>query len=432
MSGSAERRRIQVAAPLPNTQQAMRRRNLSLVLHAVAAHGPLSRAAVAARVGLTRAAVSTLVDELIRDGLLVELGPSRPGTVGRPGSALQLNEHGPAGLGAEIGVDHLAVCAVDLAGRIRARTELASANRDRPPAPVLTQLAGLVRQVAAEAELGGLRPVGLAVAVPGLVARDSSLVVRAPNLGWEGADIGPELRAALPGLPVTVDNEANLGALAELWRGGHDPAPRDFVHVSAEIGIGAAVVLDGQLLRGTHGFAGELGHVPVRPEGPECACGGRGCLEQYAGEEAVLRASGLSPEEAAARHPGPGGRIAVLAVRAASGDQLARRALRGAGSALGIALAGAVNLLDPEKVVLGGALTPLAPWLLPALERELGRRLTDPARPGSGAVTVSRLGPDGPLLGAASSVVQAVLDDPAGFRDPAGAGEPAGIRGSDA
>ncbi|MBI0377438.1 ROK family protein, partial [Streptomyces albiflaviniger] len=75
---------------------------------------------------------------------------------------------------------------------------------------------------------------------------------------------------------------------------------------------------------------------------------------------------------------------------------------------------------------------PLAPWLLPALERELGRRLTDPARPGSGAVTVSRLGPDGPLLGAASSVVQAVLDDPAGFRDPAGADEPAGIRGSDA
>ncbi|MBU3871085.1 ROK family protein, partial [Streptomyces sp. 4503] len=297
------------------------RRNLSHVLLAVAAHGPLSRASVAARVGLTRAAVSTLVDELIRDGLLVELGPSRPGTVGRPGSALQLNERGPAGIGAEIGVDHLAVCAVDLAGRVRARTEIASANRDRAPAPVLTQLSSLVRQVAAEAELGGLRPVGLAVAVPGLVARDSSLVVRAPNLGWEGVDIGPELRTALPGLPVTVDNEANLSALAELWRGGHDPAPRDFIHVSAEIGIGAAVVLEGQLLRGTHGFAGELGHVPVRPEGPECACGGRGCLEQYAGEEAVLRASGLSPEQAAAQHPGPGGRITVLAVRAASGDQ---------------------------------------------------------------------------------------------------------------
>ncbi|MFI0819404.1 ROK family protein [Streptomyces sp. NPDC021098] len=408
-----------MAAPLPNTQQAMRRRNLSLVLHAVAARGPLSRASVAAGVGLTRAAVSTLVDELIRDGLLVELGPSRPGTVGRPGSALQLNERGPAGIGAEIGVDHLAVCAVDLGGRVRARTEVASANRDRAVAPALARLADLVRQVAAEAQREGLRPAGLAVAVPGLVARESSLVVRAPNLGWEGVDIGPTLRAALPGLPLTVDNEANLGALAELWRGGHDPAPRDFVHVSAEIGIGAAVVLDGRLLRGTHGFAGELGHVPVRPEGPACACGGRGCLEQYAGEEAVLRASGLSPEQAAAQHPGPGGRIALLAERAADGDRRVRRALRGAGAALGIALAGAVNLLDPRTVVLGGALTPLAPWLLPALERELALRVADPARSGQGAVTVSRLGSDGPLLGAAHSVVQAVLDDPAALRDAA-------------
>jgi predicted NBD/HSP70 family sugar kinase/biotin operon repressor len=406
-----------VAASPPNTQQAMRRRNLSLVLHAVAAHGPLSRATVAARVGLTRAAVSTLVDELIRDGLLVELGPSRPGTVGRPGSALQLNERGPAGIGAEIGVDHLAVCAVDLGGRVRARTEVASANRDRAPGPVLARLAGLVRQVAAEAEREGLRPTGLAVAVPGLVARESSLVVRAPNLGWEGVDTGPALRAPLPALPLTVDNEANLGALAELWRGGHDPAPRDFVHVSAEIGIGAAVVLDGRLLRGTHGFAGELGHVPVRPEGPACACGGRGCLEQYAGEEAVLRASGLSPGQAAAQHPGPGGRIALLAERAADGDRRVRRALRGAGAALGIALAGAVNLLDPRTVVLGGALTPLAPWLLPALERELALRVADPARSGQGVVTVSRLGSDGPLLGAAHSVVQAVLDDPAGLRE---------------
>ncbi|EFL28949.1 xylose repressor [Streptomyces himastatinicus ATCC 53653] len=404
---------------MPNTQQAMRRRNLSLVLHAVAAHGPLSRASVAARVGLTRAAVSTLVDELIRDGLLVELGPSRPGTVGRPGSALQLNERGPAGIGAEIGVDHLAVCAVDLGGRVRARTEVASANRDRTVGPALARLAELVRQVAAEAVREGLRPAGLAVAVPGLVARDSSLVVRAPNLGWEGVDVGPALRAALPGLPLTVDNEANLGALAELWRGGHDPAPRDFVHVSAEIGIGAAVVLDGRLLRGTHGFAGELGHVPVRPEGPACACGGRGCLEQYAGEEAVLRASGLSPEQAAAQHPGPGGRIALLAERAADGDRRVRRALDGAGEALGIALAGAVNLLDPRTVVLGGALTPLAPWLLPALERELALRVADPARSGQGAVTVSRLGSDGPLLGAAHSVVQAVLDDPAGLREAA-------------
>ncbi|GAA3292122.1 hypothetical protein GCM10020295_10600 [Streptomyces cinereospinus] len=120
---------------LPDTQQGMRRRNLARVMHTVSAEGTLSRAAVASRIGLTRAAVSTLVDELIRSGLLEELGPERPGRVGRgrPGSALAVSRRGPAGIGAEVGVDHLAVCAVDLRGQVRARAVRHDTNRDRPP-----------------------------------------------------------------------------------------------------------------------------------------------------------------------------------------------------------------------------------------------------------------------------------------------------------
>ncbi|WP_225833135.1 ROK family transcriptional regulator [Streptomyces sp. NK08204] len=380
---------------LPDTQQGMRRRNLARVMYAVSAEGPLSRAAVASHIGLTRAAVSTLVDDLIRWGLLEELGPERPGRVGRPGSALAVSGHGPAGIGAEIGVDHLAVCAVDLRGTVRARVVRHCGNRGRAPGPVIEDLTALVRQVVTDAEHEGLWPAGLAVAVPGLVARDGRTVVRAPNLDWHDTDVG----ALLPdGPPLTVDNEANFGALAELWLG--DRTPRDFLHVSAEIGIGAAVVVDGHLLRGTRGFAGELGHVPVRPDGPPCPCGGRGCLEQYAGEEAVLRAAGLAPRE----DP-----VGLLAERAEAGDAGVRAALRDAGTALGIALTGAVNLLDPESVVLGGALAGLSPWLLPSLQAELTGRTAGPPCP----VSVSRLGPEGPLLGAAHSVVRAVLDDPA-------------------
>ncbi|MGW5731832.1 MULTISPECIES: ROK family protein [Streptomyces] len=389
-------RRGTAGVPLPDTQRGMRRRNLSRVMHAVAAHGPLSRAAVATRIGLTRAAVSTLVDELIRSGLLDELGPERPGKVGRPGSALAVSRSGPAGIGAEVGVDHLSVCAVDLRGEVRARAVRQGDNRGRAPQPVLRELVALVRQVSDEAKEAGLRPAGLAVAVPGLVSRAKSVVVRAPNLGWHDV----ELDALLPGgLPLTVDNEANFGALAELWLG--DEVPQDFLHVSAEIGIGAALVVDGQLLRGTRGFAGELGHVPVWPDGPACPCGGRGCLEQYAGEEAVLRAAGLDPGA---------DRVGLLAERAEQGDEDVRKALRGAGAALGVALTGAVNLLDPRSVVLGGALSRLAPWLLPSLEDELGQRTAGTAC----AVAVSGLGSDGPLLGAAHSVVRGVLDDPAG------------------
>ena len=291
---------------LRDTQQGMRRRNLARVMHAVSAEGPLSRAAVASRIGLTRAAVSTLVDELIRSGLLEELGPERPGRVGRPGSALAVSGRGPAGIGAEIGVDHLAVCAVDLRGEVRARAVRHGTNRGRSPGPVIDELTELVRRVVAEAEDEGLWSAGLAVAVPGLIARDARTVVRAPNLDWHDTDLG----ALLPrDHSLTVDNEANFGALAELWLGGG--TSRDFLHVSAEIGIGAAVVVAGGLLRGTRGFAGELGHVPVRPDGPACPCGGRGCLEQYAGEEAVLRAAGLEPGE---------DRVGLLAGRAAEGD----------------------------------------------------------------------------------------------------------------
>ncbi|GHH72079.1 xylose repressor [Streptomyces sulfonofaciens] len=380
----------------PDTQQGMRRRNLSRVMHTIAADGPMSRAAVASRIRLTRAAVSTLVDELIRAGLLEELGPERPGRVGRPGSALAVSRSGPAGVGAEVGVDHLAACVVDLRGEVRARAERHVSNRGRAPEPVVDDLAALVRQVSEEADREGLRPAGITVAVPGLVARDSRTVVRAPNLDWHDTDLGALLPAKPP---VTVDNEANLGALAELWLG--ERAPGDFVHVSAEIGIGAAVVVDGRLLRGTRGFAGELGHVPVHPEGPPCACGGQGCLEQFAGEVAVLRAAGLDPGE---------GRVGLLAERAVSGDRRVRSALREAGTAMGIALTGTVNLLDPQTVVLGGALSRLAPWLLPSLEAELERRTAGPAC----EIAVSQLGSEGPLLGAAHSVVRAVLDDPAG------------------
>lgn len=392
-------------APKSNTQRDMRRRNLAAVLHAVADGGPASRARVADRIGLTRTAVSTLVDDLLAAGLLTEQGLGRSGSPGRPGTVLALSEQGPCGLGAEIGVDHLAVCAVDLRGRVRARTAVDAANRNSSPAPVLARLAELVDRTAAQVTAAGLRPAGLCVAVPGLVARGSSRVVMAPNLGWRDVDLADHL--PLEHGRLTTDNEANLGALAELWIGHPGCRTGDVLHVSAEIGIGSAILVDGELLRGTRGFAGELGHVPVRRRGAPCGCGGQGCLEQYAGEEAVLRAVGLDPREVVADHPGPGGRIALLAERAAGDDPAVRRALREAGTDLGIALSGAASLLDPHAMVLGGALALLAPWMLPAVEQEMARRLSEP--PG---LLVSELGPDGPLLGAAHSVTRAVLSDP--------------------
>lgn len=404
-----------MAQPAPQSQAEMRQRNLSRVLHALAAGGPLSRAAVAARIGLTRAAVSTLVEELIRGGLVVERGPGRSGTVGRPGTQLLLADRGPCGIGAEIGVDHLAVCVMDLRGEVRARAALESRNQGGDPEQVLGRLVRLLRRAESGARAAGLRPAGLTVAVPGLVARGTATMTRAPNLRWPETDLAAALPTDLG--QVAVENEANLGALAELWfgrPGQEEPAgpPASFVHVSAEIGIGAAVVVDGELLRGAHGFAGELGHMPVRPGGDRCSCGGRGCLETYAGEEALLRAAGL--------RPGQGVRIGALAARCEAGEPATLRAVKRAGTALGIALSGAVNLLDPREVVIGGALARLAPWLLPPVRRELARRTTAAAggRSTPVPVTASPLGPDGPLLGAARSAVLALLDRPSALAAP--------------
>ncbi|WP_405592901.1 ROK family protein [Streptomyces sp. NBC_01190] len=381
-------------------------------MRVLAAGEKVTRAGVAVEVGLTRATVSTLVDELLVAGLLEERGAQRPGTVGRPGTALALSATGPAGVGAEIGVDHLAACVVDMRGVVRCRAEAPAANRNRPAPAVLAELAELTARVTAEAEQAGLRPVGTTIAVPGLVGRDRGTVLRAPNLGWEDVPV-----AAALGERTVVENEANLGALAELWLGGHDKLA-DFVHVSAEIGIGAALVVEGRLFRGARGFAGELGHVPVRPDGPLCSCGATGCLETYAGEEALLRAAGVaapgnSGEQADHADHGNSG-PAALREAARRGDPAALLALAEAGAALGIALSGAVNLLDPQAVVVGGPLADLAPWLLPGVRRELAARVTDRQWRPEDLVT-SRLGRDGVLRGAAYSSVRTVLDDPAAW-----------------
>jgi len=393
----------------PASQQSMRRANLALVLGAVSRLDATSRAQVAEATGLTRAAAGSLVNELLEAGLLRERGAALEGRVGRPSTVVSLNDRGPAGLGLDVGVEHAGACVVDLSGAVRVHIRRPAGHRGQPPEKVAGNLAEVAAEALARADELGLRIVGAGVAVPGLVGT-SDTVVHAPNLGWHDVDLPARLRELLPDrlreLPLDVENEANLGALAELWRGF---GSRDFVHVSAEAGIGAAVVVDGQLLRGKRGFAGELGHMPVYPDGRPCACGSHGCLEQYAGEEAVLSACGLTGEAEETD------RVALLAAAARAGRRTVLGALEQAGRALGIALAGAVNLVDPEAVVLAGAYAELADWLLPGMQTELGARVR--IRPWQPAgLVVSELRREGPMIGAATAVVQRVIADPSGLR----------------
>jgi predicted NBD/HSP70 family sugar kinase len=376
----------------PAGQHTVRRHNRALVLRTVATDEPVSRARVAARTGLTRGTVSSLVEELIAAGLVAELAAPRGGT-GRPASPLQLSRSGPAGLGVEIGVDGVAACIVDLAGTVRARAQAPSMHRDRSPRAGLAAAAAVAARVVADAGTQGLVPAGVAVALPGVVA--GGVLERAPNLPrWQDVDVDARLRDVLApvagDVPVTVGNEADLAALAERWTG----AARDFLHVSGGIGVGAGIVLDGELFRGAGGRAGELGHVVVDPTGPDCSCGGRGCLEGVAGLEALCRAAGVAD-------------LDTLEAAAVRNEPAATAALTAGGHALGIALAGALNLLDVPTVVLGGGYPRLGPALPAAVADELARRVVwrSPV-----ALRTSALGADAAVRGAATSVVRALID----------------------
>ncbi|MEU3369053.1 ROK family protein [Streptomyces sp. NPDC006660] len=391
----------------------VRRHNLSLVLRAVHDESALSRAGAAARTGLTRAAVSSLADQLIRSGFLTESGKSFSGQAGRPGTMLTPARTGRAGAGVEVNVDYVSVCVVDLAGTDRVRLTEHLDNRGAAPADVLARAAGIAVRALDSAAEQGLRPVGVELALPGLVSRGA--VRQAPNLGWrqvEAEDLfGRALRTLHPNSPapaVTSDNEANLAALAELWFGEAAGRVDHFLYLSGEIGVGGAVVVGGDLLRGAHGFAGEIGHAVVDPDGPECRCGSRGCLEQYAGQLALLRSAGIAQDAGA-----PG--VVELERRARVGDASALDALALAGRTLGIVLSGAVNLLDPDAVVFGGIYRTLAPWLGPAAERELSRRAVSGLwLPESRRLRASSLAGDA-ARGAAARVVRRVIADPLAY-----------------
>ncbi len=384
-------------------QTTVRRANLGVVLRHIASASSCSRADVAAGTGLTRGTVSSLVNELLDLELVRETGETTaPRGVGRPGVRLELADV-LVGVGLEVNVDYVAVSVEDLTGTVRYERRSYGDNRGSDPGPVLDRLADTARGALDATAREGLRPIGISVAVPGLVEEASGTLVFAPNLGWHGIPVGDELEERL-GLPVHVENESNLAALAEHWTGaavGID----DFVCVFGEVGVGGGVVLGGRLFRGTHGFGGEFGHVSVDADGRRCACGSRGCVETLVGQESIAAAAGISTS----------GRTRSLndelVRRATDGSQDVLRALNDAGRWLGIALASAFNVLDLQAVVLGGCFGPLSPWLADEVRRTLEERSLA-ARSGSFVVLPSAFGDGAAVRGAAALSLRRVLEAP--------------------
>ena len=388
-------------------QASLRHANLALVARTVlAAETPPSRADVAATTSLTRSTVSRLVDELVAGGVLDEIesvvgGPGRPG---RPATPLRASAARFAALGLQVGVGQLAARLVDLSGAVLAERLVAVDLAGSRPAPTLRRLRTLAGRVLA-ATPDGCRVVGAGLALPGIVDRTEGRLLSAPNLGWEDVTPAAALRGALGDLTLRVGNEADLAAHAFAHPApGRSSEPQDFVYLSGEVGIGGAVVVDGTVMTGRHGWAGEIGHVCVDPDGPACRCGSTGCLEQYAGRLAMLVAAGLD----ASTPP------AELAQRAHDGDERALAATRSAARALGIALAGVVNVLDIPTVVLGGHLAQVGDVLAPDVEAMLDRRVLS-AHWVSPDVAMASDDPAPGATGAALLALDQVVTDPVAF-----------------
>jgi predicted NBD/HSP70 family sugar kinase len=392
-------------------QVVVRRHNLALVLRHLRDSGPRSRARVASETGLNKATVSSLVSELADRGLVREGEPER-GTVGRPGQTVVLDGRGVCGIGAEVNVDYVAAMAVDLRGEVVGERRLPLGTAHLGPGAGLDHAARLVAEVTAAVTARGGEPVGLTLALPGLVETATGTLSTAPNLGWRDVPVVRELAARLgrPTYPVTVDNEANLAAIAEA-AAGEWAGTADLVLLTGAAGVGGGVVSGGRLLRGAHGFSGEVGHMPVDPAGRRCGCGRTGCWETVVGLAALL-ADAADPDDPV-RDPSLDldRRLAEIDRRARLGDGRTLAALEQVGSWLGVGASILVNVLDPAVLVLGGYLAAVGSWLRGPLEAELHARVIAPDAGGC-RVELSSLGFAAAVRGGAQVALESVFDDP--------------------
>lgn len=335
------------------------------VLSTLSRLGALSRAELARRTALAPSTVSPIVAELLDVGLVVELtGSGETGTRrGRPATLLALHRRAGAVVGIDLGKRHVRVAVADLAHNVLAEKATALAS-DTPAATGIARIVALIEEALPQAGVDRRDVVGVGMGLPGPVRADTGELGDSTILpGWVGVRAPQAMTDAL-GLPVRVDNDANLGVLSEsTWGAARDCS--EVVYLKVATGIGAGFIVGGQPFRGIGGTAGEIGHLVIDPGGPVCRCGNRGCLEMLAGADSVLHAL----------RPTHGDQLVLREAIgcAVEGDSGCRRAIADAGGAIGTALGTLCNLLNPQRIVVGGELGTAGELLLAPLRESLRR-----------------------------------------------------------
>ena len=344
--------------------QTIRKENLLLILENIlCADGIVSRAQLAQKTGLTRATVSRLVDELIDLDILDELDPVRS-TIGRPSAPLVAKSGTFCVVGIEVALQYISVVVTDLSGAELYKVLQPINARLSDPKVILRSCAEMLDGWKTPVEV---RIVSVVIAIPGLVSNAKHRIVTAPNLGWSDIKITDSFVSHKhPKTPITVVNEADASAYSMLYKNpGQIGGTSDFLYLSAGVGVGAALIYEGRLFSGQHGWAGEIGHMCVDTGGPKCSCGSNGCLEQYAGLDAMLTRANLPVGES----------VAPLIDHMEKGNLQARETVDLCAKSLGTTIANVLNLLDLDTVVMGGHFAQLFNYMEVILMSELKYRL---------------------------------------------------------
>jgi predicted NBD/HSP70 family sugar kinase len=390
-------------APLGN-RDLMRAHNRSIILNAIKSHGDISRAEIARLTGLSPATVSAITAELIAENLVLEHAEG-DSSGGRPPILLRLNPSGGFVVGIKVTEQHLIGALTDLTAAVITKQVF-----DLPNHTLEDVLEGIINIVTRLTHIGGVRKkqlLGVGIGLAGVVDGHRGVLKYSPIFGWHEVPLRDILQARLR-VPVYVDNDVNTLTLSEKWFGAARTV-ENFLVITLGRGVGMGIVVQGQIYRGHGGGAGEFGHIVVDPQGPICACGGRGCLETFVADPGLLRQAQDAWQRgelsALVTH------IEDLVALAEAGDESAQRIFARAGEVLGIQIANLINVFDPAMVIIGGEGTRNGEWMFAPMRQAITRHVMPGLRNGT-EIRIDPWGDDAWARGAASLVLGELFKSP--------------------
>lgn len=343
----------------------VKKQNKSLVLDKIINEEIISRADIAKKSGLNKGTVSALVNELLEAELIYESGPGESSGGRRPVMLLFNNQAGYS-IGVDLGVNYLLGVLTDLSGNIIEEKRILF--NDLPYKEIEEKLFTIISHLISVAPESKYGVIGIGIGVPGTVNKDE-VILLAPNLNWKNIDLKDVIEKKY-NIPVIIENEANAGAYGEKKFGvGKDF--NDIIYISAGIGIGVGLFLNGDLYRGNNGFSGELGHMTIEVNGATCSCGNEGCWELYASEQALIRNAQKLGLTIPMNDESP---IENLLTLAKNNNEQAASLFEEIGDYLGVGINNIINTFNPQQVIIGNQIAALEEWIISPLKKRVARQ----------------------------------------------------------